>query len=156
MAHIHEKIDFTASVYVVLEDKVLLHFHKKRQSWMPPGGHVELDEDPNQAAIREVYEESGQRVELIGGVPIKISDERGESELVPPRFMNRHHFNEAHEHVDLVYFARATTAIIRPEEAGGEIQWFTAEEIEGMSGEKLWPRIRAYALSALKELGEKT
>ncbi len=42
MAHIHERIDFTASVYVVYENKVLLHKHKKLGVWLPPGGHVEL------------------------------------------------------------------------------------------------------------------
>ena len=51
MAHIHEKIDFTASVYIVRDNRVLLHMHKKLNMWLPPGGHIELDEDPNQAAI---------------------------------------------------------------------------------------------------------
>ncbi len=59
MAHLHEKIDFTASVYIVREGKVLLHKHKKLGIWLPPGGHIEPEEDPNQAALREAKEESG-------------------------------------------------------------------------------------------------
>ena len=49
MAHIHEKIDFTTSVFIVRDGKVLLHKHKKLGIWLQPGGHIELDEDPNQA-----------------------------------------------------------------------------------------------------------
>lgn len=42
MAHLHEKIDFTTSVYIVRDDQVLLHKHKKLGIWLPPGGHIEL------------------------------------------------------------------------------------------------------------------
>jgi len=46
MAHIHEKIDFTASVFVVHKNKVLLRMHDKYKMWLSVGGHIELDEDP--------------------------------------------------------------------------------------------------------------
>jgi 8-oxo-dGTP pyrophosphatase MutT (NUDIX family) len=59
MAHIHEKIDFTVDVFVVYRNKVLLRMHEKYHQWLAVGGHVELDEDPNQAALREVLEELG-------------------------------------------------------------------------------------------------
>lgn len=54
MAHIHEKIDFTVEVFVVFQNKVLLRKHDKYKIWLSVGGHIELDEDPNQAALREV------------------------------------------------------------------------------------------------------
>ena len=56
MAHIHEKIDFTASVYIVFENKVLLRLHDKYNLWLGVGGHIELDEDANAALLREVKE----------------------------------------------------------------------------------------------------
>jgi len=59
MAHINEKIDFTVEAFVVHNQRVLLIFHKKLQRWLPLGGHIELDEDPEQALFREVKEESG-------------------------------------------------------------------------------------------------
>ncbi|RLS89050.1 MAG: NUDIX domain-containing protein, partial [Planctomycetota bacterium] len=62
MAHIHEKIDFTVAVFVVHEKKVLVIHHKKLDKWLPLGGHIELDEDPEQAALRETLEESGLAV----------------------------------------------------------------------------------------------
>jgi len=54
MPHIHDKIDFTVEVFVVHQKAVLLRRHDKYKIWLSVGGHIELDEDPNQAAIREV------------------------------------------------------------------------------------------------------
>jgi len=147
MAHIHEKIDFTASVFIVSEGKVLLHFHKKLRKWLQPGGHIELDEDPNQAAIREAKEETGLDVVLIGGprLPQLTSDR---TDLVPPRYLNRHAFNETHEHIDCVYFARVTDGVLMPEE-GVDMRWFSAEDLDTL---ELLPSVRAYAHAALAEL----
>jgi 8-oxo-dGTP pyrophosphatase MutT (NUDIX family) len=47
---------FTTSVYILHEGKVLLLFHPKLQKWLPPGGHIEKDESPPEAAKREVME----------------------------------------------------------------------------------------------------
>lgn len=152
MAHIHERIDFTASVYVVFENKVLLHKHKKLGIWLPPGGHIELDEDPQQAALREVKEEAGIDIELVGNptAGLEPSDVRGD--ITPPKFLNRHFFDEekTHEHIDMVYYGRATSATVTPEVEGGEITWFTRQEIEAHT--ELLPDIRRYALAALDEL----
>src|SRR3989344_5859609 len=103
MPHIHEKIDFTAEVFIVHQDKVLLRKHDKYKIWLSIGGHIELDEDPNQAALREVKEEVGLGVDLYNphSTPFPISS----GELIPPIFVNRHRINEKHEHVTLVYFA---------------------------------------------------
>ncbi len=51
---------------MVFEGKVLLHRHRKLGTWLPPGGHIEKDELPDDAAVREVGEETGVRVELVG------------------------------------------------------------------------------------------
>ena len=59
---------FCVSVYVYdeKEQKVLLVKHKKMGLWVQPGGHVEPNESMEEAAIREVYEETGLTVELLG------------------------------------------------------------------------------------------
>ena len=53
MAHIHEKIDFTVAIFVVYDSKVFLIHHRKLDKWLPLGGHIELDEGPEQTALRE-------------------------------------------------------------------------------------------------------
>ena len=65
MAHIHTEPgqhDHTVSVYLVLLDgktpEILLHLHKKYRRLMQFGGHVELNEDPWQAIIHELEEET--------------------------------------------------------------------------------------------------
>ena len=66
MPHIHDAIDFTVAIFVVYQEKVLMVHHKRLKKWLPLGGHIELDEDPEQAARREAYEECGFEVELLG------------------------------------------------------------------------------------------
>ncbi len=88
MPHIHEKIDFTVEVFIVFENKVLLRKHDKYKKWLSVGGHIELNEDPIQAALREVKEEVGLDVEIFGKA--QNLDEANYQELIPPRFLNRH------------------------------------------------------------------
>lgn len=51
---------------VVLDDeeRVLLHRRRVEDAWAPPSGHVELGETVEQAALRELSEETGLDVEL--------------------------------------------------------------------------------------------
>lgn len=43
------------------QNKYLLSYHSGHQSWETQGGHIEENETPEQAARRELYEESGVR-----------------------------------------------------------------------------------------------
>ena len=153
MGHIHEKIDFTVCTYIVFEKKILLHMHKKLHIWLPPGGHIELDEDPNEAAIREAKEETGLDVELIGESRQYASSPYHSQDLIPPRFLNKHFFDTqgTHKHVNLVYFARAKSGEARHEIAGMEIKWFSKAELEG-SEYDIVADVRHHALIALAEV----
>jgi 8-oxo-dGTP pyrophosphatase MutT (NUDIX family) len=104
MAHIHEKIDFTVAIFIVHDKKILLIHHRKLDKWLPLGGHIELDEDPEQAALREAKEESGLDVELLGERPPTTSP--GTRALIAPRFLDIHRINETHEHIGMIYWAR--------------------------------------------------
>ena len=152
MPHIHEKIDYAADTYIVNGNTVLLRMHDKSGAWFPPGGHIELDEDPEEAAIREVKEEVGLQVELIGDRLPDLDD--AERELISPRYVNRHRINDTHEHVSFIYFARSDSREIRPGpgEKEVEMRWFTKEELrDPQFGVR--PRIVRYALAALDTLG---
>lgn len=49
----------TASGLLIKGGKVLLIFHPHIKQWLQPGGHIDDGELPIEAAIREVYEETG-------------------------------------------------------------------------------------------------
>ena len=104
MPHLHEKIDYTAAVFVVHDRKVLLVHHRGLDKWLPVGGHIELDEDPETAARREVLEESGLEVDLLGERPPTSGD--GTRALIAPRFLDLHRISDTHEHIGMIYWAR--------------------------------------------------
>ncbi len=104
MPHLHDKIDFTVAIFVVHDGKVLLIHHRSLNKWLPLGGHIELDEDPEAAALREAREESGLEVELLGERPPTTGP--GTRALIAPRFLDIHRITDAHEHVGMIYWAR--------------------------------------------------
>ena len=150
MAHIHEKIDFTATVLIVYDDKVLLRKHDKYGIWIGVGGHIELDEDANTAALREVKEEVGLEVTLVPPPHWESNVFRTDvyKELVPPIFMNIHQVTEVHQHHDLIFVAVSKTQEVVPENSNDEWKWCTKEDLENFEG--LEPRTRHYALYALE------
>ena len=154
MSHIHEKIDFCSEVYIVYKNKVLLRMHDKYHVWLSVGGHIELFEDPIEAAIREVKEEVGLDVDLIGNRPA-IEDEYDYKHILTPRYLGSHQVNDVHKHITFVYFAKAKTDKIIDSTSlheRAETCWATKEELLKM---KLRPNVLFYANEALKELAEK-
>ena len=128
MAHLHEQIDFTVAIFVVHAGKVLLIHHRKLDKWLPLGGHIELDEDPEQAALREAKEESGLDVELIGERP--PTTEPGTRALIAPRFLDIHRINATHEHIGMIYWARPKRGdVTLATEEHHDIRWCRAEEL---------------------------
>ena len=128
---------FTATVYVVNDGATALHEHPTLGIRLPPGGHVDRDELPHEAGIREVREEMGFDAELVGQVPdIDAPDGRP---LLQPRYqmlydIDVHPDGEvSHQHIDHVYFARVDNRRIDPDgddEPGPEVwEWYTPAEL---------------------------
>jgi 8-oxo-dGTP pyrophosphatase MutT (NUDIX family) len=120
--------DFTVAVFVVHDNRVLLHPHRKLNLWLPPGGHIEPNELPDQAAIREVMEEAGIGIRLLqdGDPPI---DRPGQPrQLTRPIGIQLESITPGHEHIDLIYFAI-------PVESGPELEgtdgmtWLSLDDI---------------------------
>jgi 8-oxo-dGTP pyrophosphatase MutT (NUDIX family) len=154
MPHIHEKIDNTVEVFIVHQNRVLLRMHDKYKIWLSVGGHVELDEDPNEAALREVKEEVGLDVRLDDRRQLFRHVETDGRELIPPTFLKRHRISPTHEHVVMTFFATSDTSRVTVEghdDRSDEWRWVTLEELEKMD---LRPDVRFYAQTALKELGQ--
>lgn len=117
--------EFTVAVFVVRGEEVLLLFHRKLQKWLPPGGHIDLPELPDEAALREVFEETGVRVRLIGDPALPVDTPR---QLVRPAGIQLEDIGPGHQHIDLIYYAvpdpieqEPTGNLAECEECG----WFT-------------------------------
>ena len=127
---------FTVTGFVSWRGHTLLHWHRKNQMWLPPGGHVEPDEDPLEAVLREVTEEARIEVTVLPtttafsyGVPVQ---------LPPPATIMVEEIPEtpmepSHQHLDLIYFTRPVTAgsagsLPNPAEAGW--RWVTAAGLQ--------------------------
>src|SRR5499426_2945715 len=129
MPHIHDKIDFTVAIFVVQHAQVLLAHHRGLDKWLPLGGHIELDEDPEQAALREVREESGFDVELLGERP--PTTEPGTRALIAPRFLDIHCITDTHEHIGMIYWARPKSgAVTLAATEHRAIRWCSAADLE--------------------------
>lgn len=118
--------DFTATTFVVDEQRTLLLHHRKLGMWLPPGGHIDPHELPDQAALREVREESGLEVELLapggklGKVPV----------LPQPHCILLENISPGHQHIDLIYFARVCGgSLAHAEREARAARWFTWEEL---------------------------
>lgn len=124
---------FTVSIFIVHEDKVLLHSHKKAKKILPLGGHIEVNELPEEACIREALEESGLNISLFNPVNIELKKScelEGEKLLVNPMHTIFGEITPEHSHIDFVYYASTKSYETKP--ADGEsnlLKWYTKEEL---------------------------
>ena len=150
MAHIHEKIDFTVAIFVVHADKVLLIHHRKLDRWLSLGGHIELDEDPEQAALREAKEESGLDVELLGERPPTTG--AGTRALIAPRFLDIHHITDTHEHIGMIYWARPKNgSLTLATDEHHYIRWCSAEDLDNLTP-AMSEAVKWYCRRAIEEV----
>lgn len=100
---------FTVSGFVSDGERTALHWHRAGK-WLPPGGHIEANEDPVQAVLREVREETGIAVEVLAVTP--PFPHRDPPQLPPPATIGIYDLGPdamsdgPHQHIDFVYFTR--------------------------------------------------
>ena len=131
--------EFTVAVFVVHEGRVLLHRHKRLGLWLPPGGHIDEGELPDQAAVRETLEETGVDIELVEA-PLAAGVLRaaavGEPErLVQPLGIQLEDIAPGHQHIDLVYAARLRTGgatVLLAEVGAAGLAWYAPDDWSGM------------------------
>ena len=126
---------FTVTGFLSHEGRTALHWHRL-QTWLPPGGHIEADEDPIEAVLREVLEETGMRSEVLNAearFPYELPQQ-----LAPPVTVGVYNLRngdrgvrEAHQHIDFVYFTRpvAGQAMVLPDGDGHEWRWVSEAEL---------------------------
>jgi 8-oxo-dGTP pyrophosphatase MutT (NUDIX family) len=127
---------FTASVWIISKGqpkKALLLHHRKHDKWLQPGGHIEKFENPVEAAIREVKEETGVDVSFLAD---KIEKLNVEASFLPiPRYLMEqvipaHGDEPAHFHLDMQYVAEIEEQeLLHNIRESHGIGWFTLEEV---------------------------
>jgi ADP-ribose pyrophosphatase YjhB (NUDIX family) len=146
MTHIHEKIDFVVNVFIINKGKVLLIHHKELNKWLPIGGHIELDEDPDEALIREIKEECGLTVKILNKKPFVKS--ANTKPLFTPSFLDIHRINDKHRHISFVYFAKSGSNKVKlAEKEHNDIKWFSKNDVSKI---KLEPAIKFYCNRAFE------
>ena len=122
---------FTVSGFVTHQGRTALHWHRLGL-WLPPGGHLEANEDPIEAVLREILEETGIAVEVIATAP--VLGHREPAQLPPPVTSGVYDIsadsgrNVPHQHIDFVYFARpvAGANLVLPD---GDEGWVWVDEV---------------------------
>ncbi len=124
------KRHFTATSFVVRGDATLLHWHRKLGQWMPPGGHIEEDELPTEAALREVQEETGLVCEIVSTSPY-LRFAYPEQLPVPYRILLEDipGPDEPHQHIDLIYFVRPIEDAAHHTIDDPTLNWVTSAEL---------------------------
>lgn len=160
--------EFTVAVFVVSDGNILLHWHRKLQRWLPPGGHIEPGELPDEAAVRETLEETGLDIEVLDAPPVMSAFvpnalEQAPQQLVRPLGIQletipaRHAPGAStHQHIDLLYLARlrpgvSSTPRSPADDPEARTGWYDPAEwlAMGVSGEvRHWARAAVESVRA--------
>lgn len=138
---------FTVAVFTVAAGKVLLLLHRELERWLPPGGHLEPGETPDEAAIREVREETGLAIRLHYGPESMAAG--GPRLLARPAGIQLERIAPGHEHIDLVYFAVPDGPEITPRcsRESHQVGWFGPEDWRRLGVNE---EIRSWAALAIR------
>lgn len=122
---------YCASAFIINPEnkKILLVKHSDYSKWLQPGGHIEEGETPEEAARREVYEETGIKITLIG--------ERfpREDDLIRPLGIQCNRKEDGNRFIDIIYAAIPNNpeAELQLNNESFEIGWFSRNELDRMS-----------------------
>jgi 8-oxo-dGTP pyrophosphatase MutT (NUDIX family) len=117
--------------------------HPRLHRMMIPGGHVEPEESSAEAALREVAEETGLAVTLVGPPAAPVPDGYRGRRVALPWWIAEYqvtpdnHLDVAHIHVDHLYVALADDTAQPAAGAGGpdaahHFGWYAAGDLPGL------------------------
>ena len=147
---------FTATGIVFnSKNEILLIRHNKLKVWLPPGGHIDENELPDDAVIREVYEETGIKAEIISvNRGLELSD-KGCRELMTPFtiLLEDIEGNGKHNHIDMIYLCRAINENLTPQtNEVSAVGWFACDKISGLDTFENVSKTISKAMAYLKKL----
>ena len=109
---------------------ILMINHSKLNAWLPPGGHINDNELPCAAVLREIYEETGVRARVLPNTRgLGLPDM--ELDLPFTIILEDIEGDGTHNHIDMIYLCRAETSDILTQTS--EVRgagWFTHEQVK--------------------------
>lgn len=120
---------FCASAFVInpVDKKILLVHHSGFNRWVQPGGHIDDDEVPEETAVREVYEETGIRVKLLGQRFPR------EDDFIRPLGIQKNRGKNGDIHIDITYVAVPLSLDeIEDDDEVDKFNWFSREELDDL------------------------
>ncbi len=141
------KTDLVVGGYTIHNDKVLLIHHRKLDLWLPPGGHIDKDETPDDALIRELKEELNLDIEILNRNDVPCEGNLRKI-LAIPFHVNVHSVGD-HDHCCFFYVCKPKN----PEKISANqselknFAWFSIEELQQ---QKILPEVRNIALKAFE------
>lgn len=147
----------TASM-VVLDPEaatVLLVHHKATGKWMFPGGHVDEDETPAEAALREVREETGVNAR-VAGQPVMLLPGMAwhpspwlTAEIPAPAKPERpgKPAEPAHTHIDLLFvgIADSRAQVTARLDEVTSARWVAVDGLDGVAARAEVPKVASTA-----------
>ncbi len=122
------KTDLTVAGYIIFKDKVLLIHHRKLDLWLPVGGHIDKDETPDEALIREIKEEVNINIIILNKSNISVEGNT-KTNLAIPFYVNLHSVGD-HDHVGFYYLCEAMNVEqLNINKELKNYKWFTKEEL---------------------------
>lgn len=141
---------FTASALIIDNGKVLLLHHKKLGVWLYPGGHIEKNETPEQAVRREVEEETGLNIEIIGEKDSNLADIDVDVSILYNPYVILCELVGNHYHNDIVYLCKISgnnQKIKYNKNESNDINFFGIDDLDNI---KLFPNFRCLLEKVLK------
>lgn len=123
------KTDLTCAGYIFHKDKLLLIHHAKLNLWLPVGGHIDENEIPDDAIIREAREETGLIIKVLDPFPTKVPMVKGiKKQTATPFYTNVHSVGD-HDHYRACYIAVADSNNVKINNESKDYKWVSLEEL---------------------------
>lgn len=124
--------------------------------WIGIGGHVENDENPYEAVLRETKEETGLDIKIFTNLR-KMKSIPSVVEVPTPYMIKEEKIAKfekemAHYHIDLIYFGTTKNPQKIKMENGEKFGWFSQKEIENLN---IDPDVEFVTSEIFKNYGKK-
>ncbi|MFI5412568.1 MAG: NUDIX hydrolase [Candidatus Micrarchaeales archaeon] len=126
------KVQLVVCAIIVADNKVLLIHHAKLKKWLPPGGHIDENETPDQAVVREVKEETGLDFILSDYGPVRSTADIIERTAVP--FHTNVHNVGDHDHYCSYYLGTVKSTEAKINKESTDMRWVNMKDFESLVG----------------------